>query len=96
MSWNARKDLLERGFRQINENDSERFERGDMVAYLEYDAFPPYAVMVRLVCKLGEKVHSLDVLYPHWLDAALETLDEREKANQLRENDRARKAAEKR
>jgi hypothetical protein len=44
MSWNAREALLERGFMQIDENDSERFERGDLVAYLDYDAFPPYAV----------------------------------------------------
>src|SRR4051794_39287759 len=84
MSWDARRDLLEHGFRQIEVNDSERFERGDLVAYLDYEACPPYLVVVRLVRKLGEKVHSLDVLYPHWLDAALELLEERAKAGKGR------------
>jgi hypothetical protein len=83
MSCNARSDLLERGFRQCDGNDAERFERGDLVAYLEYDASPPHAVTVRLVCKIGDKVHTLDVLYPHWLDAALETLEERACAKKL-------------
>jgi hypothetical protein len=55
----------------------------DMVAYLEYDAFPPHAVTVRLVCKIGEKVHTLDVLSSRWLDAALETLDKRACAKKL-------------
>jgi hypothetical protein len=80
MSCNAREDLLERGFRQIDESDSERFERGDLVAYLEYDAFPPYVVRVRLILKIGEKVHTLDVLNSRWLDTALEMLDERARA----------------
>jgi hypothetical protein len=80
MSWNAREALLERGFMQIDGNDSERFERGDLVAYLEYDASPPYAVTVRLVCKIGEKVHTLDVLNSRLLDTALEMLNERVRA----------------
>jgi hypothetical protein len=85
MSWNARKDLLERGFRQCDVNDSERFELGDMVAYLDYDAFPPYSVVVRINCKVGDKVHTLDVLSAHWLDTALEMLDERVRAAMRRQ-----------
>ena len=80
MSCNARSDLLERGFIQVDGNDSERFERGDLVAYLEYDAFPPYTVMVRLVLKIGDKVHTLDVLNSRLLDTALEMLNERVRA----------------
>jgi hypothetical protein len=80
MSWDARSDLLERGFKQCDGKDLERFERGDMVAYLDYDAFPPYVVTVRLVGKIGEKIHSLDVLSSRLLDTALEMLDERARA----------------
>lgn len=74
MSWNARADLLERGFRPVENKSFERFERGDLVAYLAYDVLAPSVVMIRLDRKCGDQAYSATVLYPHWLDAAFTIL----------------------
>jgi hypothetical protein len=77
MSWDARKDLLDRGFTAVENKVYEHFERGDIAAFLAYDVSSPYVVIIRLDRRMGDQVHSVDVLYPHWLDPALQLLDDK-------------------
>jgi hypothetical protein len=83
MSWDARKDLLDRGFTAVDDRAYEHFERGDIAAFLAYDVSAPYVVIIRLDRRMGDHVHSVDVPYPHWLDPALQLLEEKNYAEKL-------------
>jgi len=83
MSWDARKDLLDLGFKPVEGKEFERFERDGVIAHLAYQVTAPYVVTVRLDRKVEDKAYSVDVLYPHWLDVALQLLDEKAYAKKL-------------
>jgi len=70
MGWNARNDLLERGFRKIESREFERFERDGITAYLAYEVLAPQVALIRL----SRGQHSVDVLSPQSLDLAIEIL----------------------
>src|SRR3982750_866478 len=70
MGWNARNDLLERGFRRIESREFERFERDGITAHLAYEVLAPQVALIRL----SRGPHSVDVLAPQSLDLAIEIL----------------------